>query len=177
MRIKNKTKIKSTLPDFQMRPHNHTGNKSFDSMRSAWFWVHSITPNAIVLHCHLNYLITFPLLEGFSICPDWCQTECELKTLCVGKTYFWSFFLSFFLFFFFFFFFVVVVRAGEGRAERKRDNPKQAPCCQRRAWSRAPSHKPWDHDLSWNQEFGPLTDCHPSTLENTFLYPLMSIMG
>ena len=39
---------------------------------------------------------------------------------------------------------------GEGR--RERESPKQAPHCQHSPWRRAQSRKPWDHDLSWNQE-------------------------
>ena len=39
----------------------------------------------------------------------------------------------------------------------KRENPKQVPCCQRRAWCGAWTHKPWDDDLSRNQE-SDLTD-------------------
>ena len=35
--------------------------------------------------------------------------------------------------------------------QRERENPKQTPPDQG-AWCRAPSHLPWDHDLSWNQE-------------------------
>ena len=40
---------------------------------------------------------------------------------------------------------------GRGRV-RGRENPKQAPWCQRRARCRAWSHELWDHDLSWDQE-------------------------
>ena len=40
-------------------------------------------------------------------------------------------------------------RAG---AENRRENLKQAPCCQHRTWCKARSHKPWDHDVSWSQE-------------------------
>ena len=40
---------------------------------------------------------------------------------------------------------------GKGR-ERGREKPKQAPCCQLRAWCGARTHKMWDHDLSWNRE-------------------------
>ena len=40
--------------------------------------------------------------------------------------------------------------AGERPRERKRENPKQAPPCQCRAWCGALSHKLWDHDLSRN---------------------------
>ena len=39
-----------------------------------------------------------------------------------------------------------------GGAERGRENPKRALCCQHEDWSGAWSHKPWDHDLSGNQE-------------------------
>ena len=41
---------------------------------------------------------------------------------------------------------------GEGRREKERENPKQAPCHQCRTWCGAWSHKPWDHDLSRDQE-------------------------
>ena len=34
----------------------------------------------------------------------------------------------------------------------ERENPKQAQHCQHRAWRGARTHKPWDYDLSWNQE-------------------------
>ena len=36
--------------------------------------------------------------------------------------------------------------------ERGRENPKQAPHCQHRMWRGPQTHKPQDHDLSWNQE-------------------------
>ena len=42
---------------------------------------------------------------------------------------------------------------GRGR-EREGDTIQsrvQAPSCQHRAWLRARTHKPWDHDLSWGQ--------------------------
>ena len=35
--------------------------------------------------------------------------------------------------------------------EGERENPRQAPCCQLRAWLGAWWHEPWDHDLSWNR--------------------------
>ena len=41
---------------------------------------------------------------------------------------------------------------GKGR-ERMRENPKQAPSCQPRAWCGAQTHEPWDHDLSPNKEW------------------------
>ena len=41
---------------------------------------------------------------------------------------------------------------SRGEEERKRENPKQAPCCQQKAQHGARTHEPWDHDLSWNQE-------------------------
>ena len=44
------------------------------------------------------------------------------------------------------------VWAGEGQREKEREHPKQAPCCQCRLQHGVPSHKPWGHDLSWNQE-------------------------
>ena len=40
----------------------------------------------------------------------------------------------------------------ERQRERERENPKQAPWCQYRAWRRAWTHKPRDHDLSWDQD-------------------------
>ena len=42
-------------------------------------------------------------------------------------------------------------RAGEGQRER-RENPKQVPHCQHRAWHGARTQEPWDHDLNQNQE-------------------------
>ena len=41
---------------------------------------------------------------------------------------------------------------GEGQREREKENPKQDPHGQGRALLRAWSLKPWDPDLSWNQE-------------------------
>ena len=45
-----------------------------------------------------------------------------------------------------------IKQAGEGQGERETENPKQAPRCQHRAQCGAQIHKPWDHDLSENQE-------------------------
>ena len=47
--------------------------------------------------------------------------------------------------------------------ERGRENPKQAPCYQCRAWRGARSHKSWDRDLSWNQEL----DAQPTEQHGT----------
>ena len=41
---------------------------------------------------------------------------------------------------------------SSGGAEREREKPKQAPHYQHRARLGAQTHKPWDHDLGWNQE-------------------------
>ena len=41
-------------------------------------------------------------------------------------------------------------REGGGQRERERENPKQAPHCQHRAWCGTRSHKLWDYDLSWS---------------------------
>ena len=46
---------------------------------------------------------------------------------------------------------LAVSELGRGR-ERETRNPKQAPCCQHRAQCGSWPHKPWDHDLSLNQE-------------------------
>ena len=66
----------------------------------------------------------------------------------VTKWYWW--------FFMFIYLFWERERESEqGGAEREgeRENPKQAPYCQHRAPHRAWTHKPWDHDLSPDQEF------------------------
>ena len=58
---------------------------------------------------------------------------------------------------------------GEGQRARERENPKQAPCYQRRAWHRAQSQELWDHGLSQNQE----SDAQPSepcTCPNVILF-------
>ena len=47
---------------------------------------------------------------------------------------------------------MVITGARGGGAEREGENLKQALRCQHRAWHRTQSHKPWDHDLSRNQE-------------------------
>ena len=46
-------------------------------------------------------------------------------------------------------------RVSRGGAKREREKERQrtwsrlqAPSCQHRAWLRAPTHEPWDHDLS-----------------------------
>ena len=44
------------------------------------------------------------------------------------------------------------MQRGEGQRERERENPKQALPCQCGAQCGAQNHKPWDHDLSLNQE-------------------------
>ena len=41
---------------------------------------------------------------------------------------------------------------GGAERERERENLKQVPLCQCRARCGAQTHKPWDHDLSPNQE-------------------------
>ena len=57
---------------------------------------------------------------------------------------------------------------SRGRAERERDRQTdriwsrlQAPSCQYRAWCGAPTHEPWDHDLSQSQMLN--WQSHPST--------------
>lgn len=40
---------------------------------------------------------------------------------------------------------------GRGREGGERENPEQAPPCQRRVRCRARTHEPWGYDLSWNQ--------------------------
>ena len=57
--------------------------------------------------------------------------------------------------------------AGEGQREREKENPKQAPCCQHRAWCRALFH---DHEImTWaeikSQTLNWLS--HPSTPVHT----------
>ena len=36
----------------------------------------------------------------------------------------------------------------------------QALSCQHRAWCRAQTHEPWDHDLSWSQTLNQLSQLH-----------------
>ena len=55
-------------------------------------------------------------------------------------------------------------RAAEEQRERKRENPKQAPCCQHRTWHGAWTHKLQDGELSWNQESTLNQLKHPGTL-------------
>ena len=64
---------------------------------------------------------------------------------------------------------------GRGRV-RERKNPKQAPCCQRRAWYGAWSHERWGHDLSQNQELGALPTEPPGRLYLLFVYILPVIL-
>ena len=52
---------------------------------------------------------------------------------------------------------------GGAERERERENPKQAPHCQHRAWCRAQSQEPWEHDLSQNQELTLNWLSHPGT--------------
>ena len=54
--------------------------------------------------------------------------------------------------------------AGEGRErERHRIQSRlQALSCQHRAWCRARTHEPWDHDLSWSRMLNQLS--HPPSL-------------
>ena len=83
--------------------------------------------------------------------------------------------LGLLLFFFFLFSFFNVylflrqrerdrVRAGEGQRERGGHriwSRLQALSCQHRAWHRAQTHEPWDHDLSWSWTLNQLS--HPGT--------------
>ena len=46
------------------------------------------------------------------------------------------------------------VNEREAGREGERENPKQAPSCQRRGPCGARTHEPRDHDLSQNQELG-----------------------
>ena len=39
-------------------------------------------------------------------------------------------------------------RESTSQGEAGRQDPKQAPCCQRGTWCRTWTHEPWDHDLS-----------------------------
>ena len=62
-----------------------------------------------------------------------------------------------------------------GLRERERENPKWALCLQCRTQFRAPqhkaeSHKPWDHDLSRNQESDAEPTEPPTCLEMTIPY-------
>ena len=58
----------------------------------------------------------------------------------------------------------------QGRGtERERENPKQALCCQCRAWCGAQSHELWDHDLSQNQESEAYWLSHPGALINNLM--------
>ena len=50
-----------------------------------------------------------------------------------------------------------------GGTERERENPKQAPHCQRRAWCGAQTCELWDYDLSWDQELDTNLLSHPGT--------------
>ena len=61
-------------------------------------------------------------------------------------------YLSNFNCFFFKFIYFGGVRMQGGRAKREKENPKQALHCECRRRYRAWTHKPWDHDVSWNQE-------------------------
>ena len=58
---------------------------------------------------------------------------------------------SYYLDLFFQCLFILRESVSRGGTERERENPKQAPRCQHRAWHEAWSHEPWDHDLSRNQ--------------------------
>ena len=49
----------------------------------------------------------------------------------------------------FFHVYLFILREG-GQGER--ENPKQAPCCQRKARRRVGAHEPWDYDLSRDRE-------------------------
>ena len=60
-------------------------------------------------------------------------------------------------------------REGAERA-RERENPKQAVCWQDRAHCGAQSHKPWDHDLSQNQEW----DAQPTEPPRCTCYLLLT---
>ena len=63
--------------------------------------------------------------------------------------------------FFYFFIYLILECAhimGEGQRETERENPKQAPHCQHRAWHEAQSHELWDHDLSIAPRVGLLTN-------------------
>ena len=82
--------------------------------------------------------------------------------------------------FFFMFIYVVCERERDracacahmsrGGAEGEKETLKQAPCCQHRAWYGAWSHKPWDHDLSWNLESDDSPDEPPRHTRNHICY-------
>ena len=66
-------------------------------------------------------------------------------------------------------------KASRGGAEQEqvRENPKQTLCCKCRAWCRARSQEPWDHDPSQNQESdGQPTEPHrcPCVIFNEWVF-------
>ena len=46
---------------------------------------------------------------------------------------------------------------GAERGRHRIPSRLQAPSCQHRAWCRAWTHEPWDHDLSWSQTLNRLS--------------------
>ena len=86
-------------------------------------------------------------------------------------------------FFFFFFFLSLFIwdrecacTSKEGtEREKDRENPKQAPCYQHRAWRWVRSHEVWYHDLSWNQESDAQPTEPPRCLLNTSQYLMWKV--
>ena len=61
-------------------------------------------------------------------------------------------------------------RRGRERGRHRTWSGLQTLCCQHRAWRRARTHEPWDHDLSQSRMLNPLS--HPGAPDFTFYLKL-----
>ena len=126
-------------------------------------------PLSMMLECwfRASVVVSVPLSLKHVI-----HTSFPSQSCCTFGSRFENDFLYFIFLFKFIYFVRYIERAWacafmqERGRERRRENSKQAPCCQHRALRGAWSHEPWDHDLSWLS--------HSGTPENDSFYLIVS---